>query len=353
MDTVNHSTPAKIGIVLPYFGTLPNYFPVFLESCRRNPTVDWLLYTDCDTAYDYPENVKVHRLTFESFRDRLQKSYDFPIGLQSPYKLCDFKPTYGDTLRDDLTGYDFWGHCDCDMVFGNIRKFITQEITDRYDRILNCGHLILYRNIPEVNTYYRTQSYIDYQTVLGDTKNHSFDEWPGISQCWRQDGKPCYGELCYDDVITGMEDFRPCQQIPGGFVGPYHAQPGEISRFRKMKNVLYSFSNGTLERCWVQNGLVHREETLYLHLQKRKMLVDNSLKGQALCEFFVVPNRFLSPAPLTVETLKTLAPKSTSAATKQNILMLTAQVILYELKGIGKPDFKSRSAVVSLLNPKK
>lgn len=353
METAQAEQYARIGIILPYFGTFPNYFPLFLESCRWNPTVDWLIYTDSDKAYDYPDNVKVHKTTFEAFRARLQEAYDFPISLETPYKLCDYKVTYGDTLQSDLKDYDFWGHCDCDLIFGNIRKFITREVTDQYFRILNCGHLILYRNIPEVNNYYRTQTYIDYKVILRSSKNHSFDEWPGISECWLRDGKPSFDKLCFDDIIIMAEDFRPMQRIPGGFVGPYHNQPSEVSRFRKMRNILYSFCDGKLERCWVQNGTVCREERLYVHFQKRKMQVSDDLLPGSLSHFLAVPNRFLPPVPLTIDTLKQLAPKSRSKATLKSSFLFGALVIKYELTSIGKPEFPSRSAVLNLLNSAK
>ena len=64
----------RIGIVLPYFGKLPNYFPLFLNSCRFNPTIDWLVYTDSDQKMDWPENVKVTKTTFDAFRSRIHLS---------------------------------------------------------------------------------------------------------------------------------------------------------------------------------------------------------------------------------------------------------------------------------------
>lgn len=348
-----HNSFASIGLVLPYFGTFPNYFPLFLESCRSNPTVDWHIYTDSNVAYDYPENVKVHKTSFADFRARLQAAFDFPICLENPYKLCDFKPTYGETLRDDLKDYDFWGHCDCDMIYGNIRHFITPEVTGSYDRILNSGHTILYRNIPEVNSYYRTQTYIDHKAVLSDSKNHSFDEWPGLSECWRQDGNVCYGELCFDDILIMAEDFRPVKVLPGGFVGPYHDQPCEAGRFRKMRNISYDFHNGILERCWVQKGRVHREEVMYVHFQKRKMQIEEALIEKDLKHFLIVPNRFLPPVELTADTLRTLAPQSHSMATTKAFLIFWAMIIKYELTSIGKPNYASCSVIKNLMNPKK
>lgn len=344
----NSSRLSSIGLVLPYFGTFPNYFPLYLESCRQNPTVDWHIYTDSTVEYDYPDNVIVHRLSFQEFRARLQQSFDFPISLDAPYKLCDFKPTYGETLADDLKDYDFWGHCDCDMIYGNIRHFITEEILSGYSRILNNGHTILYRNIPEVNSYYRTQTHIDYKTVLTDNKNHSFDEWPGLSECWRRDGKASYDALCFDDILVMAEDFHPVQVLPGGFVGPYHDQPSQAGRFRKMRHISYLFNDGMLSRCWVQNGRIHTEEVMYVHFQKRKMQISESISMDNLSSFFIVPNAFLSPLELTPETLKALAPRNFSKATLKTFLIFWAMILIREIRCIGQPNYRSCSVIRNL-----
>lgn len=137
----------RIALILPYFGKFPNYFRFFLESIRRNPTIDLLLFTDNEFNSDYPGNVHIYDMSFEQFKAKLQARFDFPLThLQSPYCLCDFKPAYGYCLQEYLDGYDFWGHCDCDLIFGDIRSILTDNILSRYDRILTRGHLTLYRN---------------------------------------------------------------------------------------------------------------------------------------------------------------------------------------------------------------
>ena len=50
----------KIAVILCYFGKLPENFSLFAESCRRNATIDFLLFTD-DTPTHLPENM--HRRT--------------------------------------------------------------------------------------------------------------------------------------------------------------------------------------------------------------------------------------------------------------------------------------------------
>ena len=84
----------KIVMILPYFGKLPNYFSLFLLSCKNNPEIDWLLYTDSQVQSP-ASNIKINHCSFDIFVERIRKSIPFPITLTSPYDLCDFKPTYG------------------------------------------------------------------------------------------------------------------------------------------------------------------------------------------------------------------------------------------------------------------
>ena len=43
-------------------------------------------------------------MTFESLRNRIQKLYDFKISLEKPYKLCDYKPAYGEIFKPEISG---------------------------------------------------------------------------------------------------------------------------------------------------------------------------------------------------------------------------------------------------------
>ena len=42
--------------------------------------------------------------------------------------------------------YDFWGYCDLDLIFGDIRKFVNEEVLNTYEKIYNRGHLTLFKN---------------------------------------------------------------------------------------------------------------------------------------------------------------------------------------------------------------
>lgn len=48
----------KICLITPYFGKFNNYFELFLNSYRCNPTVNWLILSEDETQYSYPDDIK-------------------------------------------------------------------------------------------------------------------------------------------------------------------------------------------------------------------------------------------------------------------------------------------------------
>ena len=54
-----------------------------------------------------PKNVKVIKSTFEDIRNIIQSKFDFKIILDQPYKLCDYKPSYGYVFEEYIKEYDF------------------------------------------------------------------------------------------------------------------------------------------------------------------------------------------------------------------------------------------------------
>ena len=209
----------SIALILPYFGRFPNYFHLFLNSVRHNSSVDVLLFTDNATDHSYPPNVKRVLMSFDEFKSILQKKFDFEIThLQGSYNLCDFRPAYGLCLENYLKDYDFWGHCDCDLVFGDLRRFLTEEILSRYDKILSGGHLTLYRNTETINKRFmeRTPGFPFYKEVYTSNPNRvwCYDEWGGVNRLWhaKYEDKH-YWPIIYDDVVVKNGFFRVCSNF--------------------------------------------------------------------------------------------------------------------------------------------
>lgn len=171
---------ARIAFITCYIGKFPWYFKYFVQSCRYNPTVDFYIISDNRTFdCELPKNVIPVYNTLEEIRELASQKLQLQAAIDRPYKLCDFKPAYGLLFSDIVAGYDFWAHGDIDVIFGNIRAFITDELTNTYDLIsvrhdFLTGYFLLYRNCEKMNLLFTHSK--DYKKVMSDTKHYCFDE---------------------------------------------------------------------------------------------------------------------------------------------------------------------------------
>lgn len=150
----------RIAIVVTYFGRLPVWMPAFLRSCETNERVHWLIYTDTD-AVPAPPNVYFKALDLAGFNARASDAIGASIRIEpvSLRKVCDFKPVYGLMFADDLRGFDWWSCSDLDVIWGDIRRFVTDELLAAYNIISSrqhkvSGHFTLWRNTEEINRTY-------------------------------------------------------------------------------------------------------------------------------------------------------------------------------------------------------
>jgi len=170
----------SIAILTCYFGKWPWYFPYFIHSCKFNPTIDFIIITDNDDPIpDKPENVKIIPKMLDEIKVTASKKLGFAVNIEYPYKLCDFKPAYGFLFPEVVEGYNFWGHGDIDVVYGNIRDFMTEEILSCYDVISSrhdyvTGNFCLFRNDEQINTLFMQSK--DFKTVFSNPENYCFDE---------------------------------------------------------------------------------------------------------------------------------------------------------------------------------
>lgn len=248
----------SICYVIPYFGKLPKGFGMWLLSCKANPTINWILYTDDKTEYHYPENVKVKYCTFEQIQVQIQNTFDFPVVVNRPWKLCEYKPAYGEIFADDLENYDFWGHCDMDLIWGDIRKFITEEILDKYEKIGFQGHSVLYKNTEIVNKRYQTRidGVLDYKTAFTNTDGYCFDE-TGMCDIYDALGIPYYRET----------NFAHLDRFTTSFFLLYLPEEDNYKNNRQ----IFVWEKGSLYRYYLnpETNEIGKDEFMYLHLFSR------------------------------------------------------------------------------------
>ena len=276
----------KCCFVLLYFGKMPVYFPLFLKSCEKNPRFDWIIFTDDKTDYDYPANVRCIYRTFGEIKQVFQNNFDFMISLSQPYKLCDYRPSFGLVFRDYLSGYRYWGYCDNDLIFGDLEHFLPDEFMERYDKLFCLGHITIFRNTQDNNKLFMKEinGRSLYKTVFTAQDNLIFDEsWNNrnnIHDIFVLSGKTVYeNDLSVNLKILSRKfikiTFRPEQRV-------FEEDDRES---------LYIWDNGKILRFFMQDGILHREEYLYIHLQERKMKLRGNVIDQQ--QYKIVPNSFL------------------------------------------------------------
>ncbi len=178
----------KILLLVPYFGEWPIWFPAFLQSCKYNPGVDWLFFTDCKIPSNSYRNVRFVPCSLSDMSSLVSGKLGFEVTLERAFKLCDLRPAYGVIFEQYIADYDFWGHCDIDVIWGDIRHFITHEILKEYDiisarRRIMCGHFGLYRNDEKIKCLFSESA--DYKDIFRSSRHHEFDE-RGISEIIRK-----------------------------------------------------------------------------------------------------------------------------------------------------------------------
>ena len=170
----------SIALLTCWYGDYPWYFPYFIKSCIYNPTVDFIIVTgNTQKIPNKPSNVIIIHKTLDEFKAEASKKLGFNLNFDKAYKFCDFKPAYGFLFQDIFEKYDFWGHGDIDMVYGDIRAFITPDILNKYDLINShkdfiTGTFCLYRNNDLMRTLFMESP--DYQNVFSASEYLGFDE---------------------------------------------------------------------------------------------------------------------------------------------------------------------------------
>lgn len=283
----------SIVIIFPYFGTLPAQYQMWRASALCNPSVDFMFFTDADV--EPAKNIIVHKMQFGDFQQLAQNAFDFPIVLDRPYKLCEYKQAYGYILHDYIKDYDFWGFGDLDLVYGDIRTFLTDEVLE-HKFLLGWGHLTLLHNDEETNTYFMKviSGYQNYKDAFTTSKITFFDEYGynGCSDKWRDCRREnCWLEEPFDNASKPKES--------------YHLN----SMTRGWQQVIFEHIGNKLYMLRFNNGKLEKKESLYAHFQHRGFMKD---RVTDYSHFLVTPRAIIDyPKHFVRQRLRFLCRKRT------------------------------------------
>ena len=276
----------KIVVIGTYFGSFPDSMSLWLKSCSYNPGVDFLVFTD-QTIAKLPKNVKTIKMNLREFSDLATKKLDIEeINITRTYKCCDFKPVYGIIFADYIMKYDYWGHCDFDLIFGDILSNIEDDVWDKYDKILPLGHLSFYKNTKEVNDRYKCESATaNYKEVFTSDKSYAFDEFNGMMNIYERNNFPFYKKRVFADIDSIYKRFRLSLND------------------KNYKNQVFYWEDGRAIKAYVDSGKIKTSEYAYIHFKKRKNLPIKIADIEACHSFFVTRYGFIEKKKKGIPTL--------------------------------------------------
>ena len=269
----------KVALIFPYFtrgGGLPDYFPFWLKTCAHNRDVDFLIFSDAPLpSCGVPDNVFHQQMQFEDFTRRIYRILPTEVRISQPYKLCDCKPMYGAALEPELVGYDYWGFCDCDLLFGRLYDSLFPANADEgFERIFSRGHLSLFRNTEFNRWAWRDlpnegcQSWLE---ALSETGPRCYDEWGehvggGMSLKYKRNNIAMDDRQAYADIKVNLYDFEVVRE-------KYPEHSWEASE----KNRVFYWHNGCLWGLSVSpSNSVTSTQYAYCHFQRRSLKVHGS-----------------------------------------------------------------------------
>lgn len=219
-----------------------------------------MLITDQEVGFR-PSNVRVVATDWDAFREFVRTRLGDGVALGRPYKTCDLRPAFGQLFTEYVEGYAFWGHCDLDVVFGDVRKFLTPDVLSKHEKVLVRGNFSLYRNSPAINALYRSRPDIaSFDAVMSDPAARRFDEWLGIHPILRAENI----SLWNDDVIFDLN------------ADTFSTRANNAARGRKYA---YMWAGGKVFEC-DRNTLVPLREGLLIHFQRRRLHVMHLANGR-------------------------------------------------------------------------
>lgn len=276
----------QIALLLPYFGNFPSYFQLWLDSAELNKdSIDYILITDQDMdEYRIPDNIFIVKRSFEEIRNFISNQYKFSISLERPYKLCDYKPAYGELFKELFQGYKYWGFCDPDIIWGNVSSFLNKYkfFEKDYDKFGCLGHFQILKNNKKIISAYRnydSEKMRNYKYVFSQPYTFAFDEQFSFDVIAREQN------LTINDLMYNPTPFADIKPIPLNFQRAY----GEFTNI-KYRYFIFDQYKG-LREVVIKNDLSKKSyPCMYVHLQKRTMQV---YADDAEASKIILPNKIV------------------------------------------------------------
>lgn len=274
----------KFTLITSQFESTTKYFQHFLDSCGFNPAVHWILYTDFEEGrFEYPANVEVRKVTQAQLRNRLQRDFRFNVRFRTAKDFAAFRPLYGAIFADELVGCDYWGYCDCDVIWGDLNNVLS-ACDGVVDKVFPKGHLSFIKNDERLNDFLKSHKLMQ-QAIDADKPSLPVVE---------EEAFPLVAMKEYEGKVNNDIPFVQAHPRLGHFklidtygankalgigLGPYDSVP-----------YLATLRKGRLEGWFLMDdGIVKRLDLAYIHFFKREIAPKCSRLNKEK-DYLIVPN---------------------------------------------------------------
>lgn len=284
----------KICVVSVWMGQFRDTFPLWFRSAKNNSSIDFYIVTDQKDNLLKADNIHYINKSFSQVKEVFEKELGMNICLKDSYKLCDYKFIWWTLISDVLSDYDMYGWCDNDLIFGDIRSFLTDEFLSSYDKIFDAGFFVLCQNTEEMRNLYKKSinkevTVYPYTRMCKTDYSCYFDEFMGLSiLSWK------YIHEYYDQT---KEDF----------LQDFSWKRLDFNSYITHKSFVFHIDNGKVYEINVDdNGIITDDlssgykgkEFLLVHIQKREMKLNLDLTDEeALDDYWIYPNEYSKEMP--------------------------------------------------------
>lgn len=118
----------KLVLVSIYFGKIPEYFYLFLDTIK-DKDFDFVFVTDqVLDRKTLPINFNYIFMTLSDLNQNVSELLGEDVKLKGFYKLVDLKPLFGSIVKlyIDLK-YEYWAWSDIDMLFGDVTSYLNTK----------------------------------------------------------------------------------------------------------------------------------------------------------------------------------------------------------------------------------
>jgi|TARA_B110001469_G_scaffold101507_1_gene99240 hypothetical protein len=118
----------QLAVFTVFFGQLPPWLPLTLQSMAHNPGVTFIVIGDAAPPALLPPNVHFETVSYPAMQARLSRlltpGNSSSVRYSFTYKANDIKPFAAHLYPELLGRHAWWAWADLDMLFGDLLKYL-------------------------------------------------------------------------------------------------------------------------------------------------------------------------------------------------------------------------------------